>query len=474
MAVFLVIFRARFYQPAGLGPSTTAQPDTEQATVLDHETWKGIFINDEKAGYAVSSLQATQTGYASEDSAFFRFNTMGMVQDIKMETSARLKNDFSLESFSLAIHSSLFTFKARGRLEENLFTIHTSGAEDIPRKISIDVESPPFLASGILLDVATRYPSIDPKMEYALFEPLSMEFMPATVQVKGIEPVDISNETVQAIMVELSVAGMTQTLWMDTRGRVLKEAGMLGMTIRAMERQKALSGITSHPEQDLTRLAGVSTKTPITDKESLVQLVIEIGGIDLSDYILDTRRQSVKGKRLTVKKESIPSGPFEKPGPDMAPYLSPGPFVQSDNDDIIDLARSITHDKTSPVEKIMALLTWVYENIEKRPLPSVPDALSTLNTRQGDCNEHAVLLAALGRAAGIPTRIETGLYYQNNLFMYHAWNAFYAGEWVTADAVFNQFPADVTHIRLAESKKGTGIELAGVIGNITIKIVDME
>ena len=48
------------------------------------------------------------------------------------------------------------------------------------------------------------------------------------------------------------------------------------------------------------------------------------------------------------------------------------------------------------------LVDWVHKNLEKRPVLSVPNALETLENRIGDCNEHAVLLAAFARAAGIP------------------------------------------------------------------------
>ena len=39
---------------------------------------------------------------------------------------------------------------------------------------------------------------------------------------------------------------------------------------------------------------------------------------------------------------------------------------------------------------------WVYNYLKKVPTPTVPDALSVLKTKQGDCNEHAVL-AGLSR-----------------------------------------------------------------------------
>jgi transglutaminase-like putative cysteine protease len=117
-------------------------------------------------------------------------------------------------------------------------------------------------------------------------------------------------------------------------------------------------------------------------------------------------------------------------------------------------------------------MEWVHLNIEKRPVLSVPDALSTLENRMGDCNEHAMLLAALARAAGIPARVEAGLAYMKGRFYYHAWNLLYLGRWVTADAVLGQLPADAAHLRLVTGSMQQQLDLAAVIGTITIEVLD--
>ena len=93
-------------------------------------------------------------------------------------------------------------------------------------------------------------------------------------------------------------------------------------------------------------------------------------------------------------------------------------------------------------------MSWIQENIEKRPVLSLPDALSTLKNRVGDCNEHAMLFSALTRALGIPSKIETGLVYLNGRFYYHAWNAVYLDRWITADSLFGQLPAGAEVQRL--------------------------
>ncbi len=79
----------------------------------------------------------------------------------------------------------------------------------------------------------------------------------------------------------------------------------------------------------------------------------------------------------------------------------------------------------SVFDKVQKLARWVYDNIEKRPVLGIPDALSVLNSRKGDCNEHAALMAAFCRSVGIPAGIEAGLVYLKGRFYYHAWNIYY-------------------------------------------------
>ncbi len=60
---------------------------------------------------------------------------------------------------------------------------------------------------------------------------------------------------------------------------------------------------------------------------------------------------------------------------------------------------------------------------------------------EGDCSEHAVLLAALGRAAGIPSRVATGLMHvpwrdgKGNAMVFHMWSQFHiGGRWLDFDS----------------------------------------
>jgi transglutaminase-like putative cysteine protease len=156
----------------------------------------------------------------------------------------------------------------------------------------------------------------------------------------------------------------------------------------------------------------------------------------------------------------------------MREFLISTPFMESDHPVIARLSADIVSGVQRPLEKAQKLVAWVHDNIEKRPVISVPSALETLKHRQGDCNEHAVLLAAMARASGIPAQVEAGLVYLNGRFYYHAWNVLFLGRWITADASMNQMPADVTHLRLVRGDPGKQVDLMGTIGRISLNILD--
>ena len=84
-------------------------------------------------------------------------------------------------------------------------------------------------------------------------------------------------------------------------------------------------------------------------------------------------------------------------------------------------------------------------------MASIPNALQVLETRAGDCNEHAVLFAALARAVGLPARVVAGVVYADGAFLYHAWDEVWLGSgWLSVDPTFDQMPVDATHVKLVE------------------------
>ena len=107
---------------------------------------------------------------------------------------------------------------------------------------------------------------------------------------------------------------------------------------------------------------------------------------------------------------------------------------------------------------------------------------------EGDCSEHGVLLAALCRAAGIPSRVVGGLVYAEELkvpgaeergaFGFHMWTEVWIGEWVALDATLGQGFVDATHVALArsamesESSQFDLVPIGKYMGKLSIKVLE--
>jgi hypothetical protein len=134
--------------------------------------------------------------------------------------------------------------------------------------------------------------------------------------------------------------------------------------------------------------------------------------------------------------------------------LKPTAWLQSDHPSLRGIAGPIARLRTSDSRKMELLAEKARLYLERIEFAGHFSALETLRRRAGDCTEAAVLLAALGRAAGIPTRVASGLVYSResyhgvaHVFMPHSWTIAYVdGRWRSFDAALDSF--DSTHVAL--------------------------
>ena len=120
------------------------------------------------------------------------------------------------------------------------------------------------------------------------------------------------------------------------------------------------------------------------------------------------------------------------------------------------------------------MLAWIAENLKKSPTLSIPSAIDVLERKTGDCNEYAVLFAALAKSAGIPTKLCIGLVYYEGSFYYHAWVKSYLGYWCDIDPILGQMPVDATHIKFIEGDPGKQADILGLIGKVKIEVLEYK
>ncbi|MDJ0818105.1 MAG: transglutaminase-like domain-containing protein [Desulfobacterales bacterium] len=454
-------------------PQPLSISDIKSST--DKDIWMKIVQNNRKIGFSHSRFSAELDGYRLQETVLMRINTMGMVQNVNLKTSGRLNPDFSLVDFDFNIKSGRFSFNVNGSVEDDMLTVRTTSA-GTSRKANIPLKAKPYLLPAVTAAVSSAKLETGTKYTFDIFDPATMGQTPVIVEVLGRENLTIMGAVHPATKIALNFKGTAQQAWIGEQGDILREEGILGIQLEKTTRKDALRDLTVAASADLTQTASVASNIQLADLEQLGMLQVELSGVPAENVQLSGGRQTFKGRVLTITREILADLPPEIRERDLANlekiFLKPGPFIQSDHEKIRTLSQEITGNAATPLEKVRRLSSWVFENIDKRPVLSLPDALSTLENRVGDCNEHAVLFAALARAAGIPCRLEAGLMYLKGRFYYHAWNLVYLGRWITVDSVYNQIPADVSHIRFVTGSPDRQLDLMGVIGKLKLQIIN--
>jgi hypothetical protein len=142
----------------------------------------------------------------------------------------------------------------------------------------------------------------------------------------------------------------------------------------------------------------------------------------------------------------------------------------------------------NPYELADRLRRFVTDYVEHKNLNiGFATASEVARTREGDCSEHAVLLAALGRINGLPSRVAVGIAYvplfgnEDDIFGYHMWTQFYIdGQWIDVDAALRETQVSPARIAFAVSSlKHAGLAdlslpLLTKIGAIDLEIVSVE
>jgi transglutaminase-like putative cysteine protease len=149
-------------------------------------------------------------------------------------------------------------------------------------------------------------------------------------------------------------------------------------------------------------------------------------------------------------------GAAETPAPEqLARYTASNAWVRSDAPQIRGLALSTVQRGARTDYRMRKLVNAVMRHMRgSSDLLGYADAVTALRSGGGDCTEFAVLLAALARAQGIPTRLVAGLAYSDrfsgrkDVFAPHMWVQAWDGtRWKSYDAALDDF--DATHIALA-------------------------
>jgi transglutaminase-like putative cysteine protease len=322
-------------------------------------------------------------------------------------------------------------------------------------------------------------------LELQVFDPATLTNAPMSLDVKGREVVVVAGRPIPVFRVETRFSGLSSTTFVTDLGEVLREESPSGLFIvREPQEQAVAPAVPGAVQTDLLEASAVVPQggPRIDDPVSVEKLRLRLSGVDFSPAELQGDGQSFSDGVLEVRnlREARPgSGDAAA-----ARFLDPEPFIESDAPEIRreteKALERVPDNPDNPSARAEKLVRYVNSLLEKKPTVSLPSALEVLRTKVGDCNEHAVLLVAMARAARIPARLAVGLVYLHGAFYYHAWAELYIAEprgeglWLPVDPTLNQFPADATHLRFARGGLDQQAAIAKLLGRLRITVLGVD
>ncbi len=188
---------------------------------------------------------------------------------------------------------------------------------------------------------------------------------------------------------------------------------------------------------------------------------IELYRLPVDGTVVDDEFQNRNGEIVAVLREAQP-GPLADP----APFLAREPQLEIDDPDMRAWVEGLIAGKTDKLEIAEDLRLAVRSHITQRDLATGDGtALDTFRNKRGDCTEHANLLCAALRIAGIPARVDVGVIHPAEMTSWvgHAWvSAYIEGRWRHLDAAYPGV-ARSCYLRLGSASGHDGAKTAGAM-----------
>ncbi|MBI3769291.1 MAG: transglutaminase domain-containing protein [Deltaproteobacteria bacterium] len=458
-------------------PAPASDGATLPAAATDErDEWFGVYHSGDKVGHAHRVTAHTADGYAFYEDSVIALAMLGTPQTLRTALATETDGDYALRRFRFTLISPATAFSATGTSDDHVLVVRY-GPKGQEADLRLPLTEPIYLPSTLRPRVLAGIHTPGTRYTVPVFSPLALRNEPMTITIDGLETIDGPNGPVATVRLAEEHQGLQAHAWIDAAGGVVREEGALGFTLARETEEQALAPARGAPI-DLAVVSEVPLEGDLADARGAARLTLRVSGEAAARIPDDGRRQRLHGDLLRITREELPAPvalPLAVPTtPEVATAVGAAPFLEVDDPTLAARARSVVGDAHDTLTAARRLVTWVAEAIDKAPTVTVPSAREVLASRRGDCNEHAVLLVALARAAGIPARLVAGVVYAGDGFYYHAWTELWLGEWVSADSVFDQMPVDATHVKLVEGGPEQQIALAGMIGKLAFRVEEDE
>jgi len=466
------------------------------------DRWYLVTVNGQRAGYSRTATK--RVGQTIESLSFIEMAIGRGSAEIKLVLRSLQRETLTGEplSFEVEQHMSLATVKKTGVIRDGRVYITST---DQGRSLQTDYPWDPRskMAWGIALATRGEPLAVGKTFELWTYDALVKPSGPVRTEVRIVsrEKIDVLGRRVDAFKAESTThmgVPITTISYVDETGadlRMTMDLGFVKAEMIACDKEVALAKSTTAPELfvqtvvELGRPLDARAMRRIRYRLHLADKATE--GMFPSTSMQQVVRRDDRMVEIDVRRidwETLGQATSQPLSADLRPYLQASAFLNADDPAVAALARKTVGSEKDPVKMADLLRRCVSTYVDKKDLTvGLASASEVVRSRQGDCTEHAVLLAAMARAVGIPARCVGGMVYvshmagKEHVFGFHMWTQVWlAGQWVDIDGALEQTDCDPSHIAMAimplneDGMADIAVGIIPFIGKIRIEIVQTE
>lgn len=472
------------------------------------ETWQAYYIGGRHVGYSHVNVAPQSDSSDSlvsvkiEDQLAIRRGPSTVIQ--RLDQTSLETREGELVSFEAELRVGPALTHYSGAVEGGKLTVVTTrgtkkSSQSVPWESSY--RGPAGLQQSLLSN------PIDRGQERRLRSLLPIRFDVATLELecRHLASIGMPDGTIRkAREVEVTMKmenspPINTVLWTDDKGNVIKTlTPALDLTAFDSTREAATNGIVA--SEDILSATAVeiegTLEKPQETKTATFRVIPRSGVKDpgaTPTFVAQpgqwTKKDESGAYQIVVSRDTAATPPSDFQSPNLGPTdqdSRSGPLVDSAHSLVKQLADTAIVKKDDQAQLAFELTRSTHSLIRKKNYTSgFMPASQVAQAGEGDCTAHAVLLTAMLRARGIPSRVAIGLVYvpaePKPRMAYHMWTIAYINDrWLHFDATLPGGYAPADRITLTTNSLDSGNEyeslapVLGTIGQYNIAVTESE
>lgn len=424
------------------------------------ETYLGLYLQGAKLGYSsyrqIPDVVDGKPGNRSESKTIMNVGLLGSALAVEIESttwtdSAGKPRRMVYRQSSAGRTQTVQALFRNGKIECEVDNAGQKSRKSLPIPAGETVTDDPL--NFLLLNAKPGS-----KSKVLVLDPTTVTLVSNEVVLKGPATTSVKGESHSATLVEVRDPRATMKVFFSAQGDLVKVDGPMGIEMIPESREEAMAKPDAYkPTPDLAFSTSLKTDRPIPNPSKATFLDMLVVGPDLSRVKSDdhqTVAREGEGWRVKVhppRADASLGATVAEAGRLASAWTKPGLHVPSDSPRFRKLAAEIVGPRKRVMEIARAVQDHVYGLMKPNAgIGVLRDANDVLDTKEGVCRDYAILTATILRAAGVPTRVASGLVNWDGDFFYHAWVEVFNGkQWIGVDSTTPSPQISATHVKLA-------------------------